>query len=58
MKKWVELAKDTRGATMVEYVVILALIFLVAVAAWDRLGQAVNTKTGNVADKLEQAGGN
>jgi len=45
MNKLQALNDDTRGATMVEYVVILTLIFLVAVTAWGKLGKAVNEKT-------------
>jgi Flp pilus assembly pilin Flp len=39
------LAGDMRGATMVEYIVIISLIFLVAVGAWRALGKKVNEKT-------------
>jgi len=44
MNNLLRLNDDTRGATMVEYVVILALIFLVAVTAWKNLGTKINTK--------------
>ena len=48
-----ELAKDTRGATMVEYVVIVTLIFIAALLAWQNLGKAVNNKTQKAADALD-----
>lgn len=50
---WTRLGRDTRGATMVEYVVILALILIVAIKAWTTLGQNVNTKTNAAAKALQ-----
>ena len=47
-----ELARDQRGATMVEYIVIVALIMLVALQAWKSLGKNVNTKTDEAAKAL------
>ena len=52
MNKWTRLARDTRGATMVEYIVIVALIFLVSVVAWGELGKNVNTKVQKARDEL------
>ncbi len=52
-KHWTELVRDSRGATMVEYIVIVALILIVALEAWQRLGENVNTKTGEAADALQ-----
>lgn len=52
MMKLDRLVRDERGATMVEYIVIVALILLVALQAWQRLGTNVNTKTGAAADAL------
>jgi Flp pilus assembly pilin Flp len=48
------LAGDTRGATMVEYIVIVSLIFLVAVGAWRALGKQVNAKTQQAVTELSQ----
>lgn len=48
-----ELAKDTRGATMVEYVVIVTLIFIAALVAWQNLGKSVSAKTQRAADALD-----
>jgi len=61
MRKWMALAKersrmlagDMRGATMVEYIVIVSLVFLVALTAWRTLGQNVNIKTQAAADALK-----
>ena len=37
------LFRDTRGATMVEYAILLALILVIAAAVFKTLGQSVNT---------------
>jgi Flp pilus assembly pilin Flp len=47
------LTGDTRGATMVEYIVIVTLVFLVALTAWRTLGERVNAKTQAAADALK-----
>jgi Flp pilus assembly pilin Flp len=52
-KPWTSLMRDSRGATMVEYIVIVALILIVALEAWTRLGKNVQTKTDAAADALE-----
>jgi Flp pilus assembly pilin Flp len=48
-----QLARDQRGATMVEYIVIVALILLVALQAWKSLGTNVNAKTEKAAEALQ-----
>jgi Flp pilus assembly pilin Flp len=53
LNRFRNLARDQRGATMVEYIVIVALILLVALQAWKNLGTNVNTKTQNAADALQ-----
>lgn len=53
MSKWMRLARDTRGATMVEYVVIVTLVFIVALTAWKNLGKAVEKKTQKAATELD-----
>jgi Flp pilus assembly pilin Flp len=53
LNRFRSLARDQRGATMVEYIVIVALILLVALQAWKNLGTNVNTKTQNAADALQ-----
>jgi len=41
---------------MVEYIVIVALILLVALTAWQKLGTQVKAKTDKAATELEKAG--
>lgn len=53
MMKLERLMRDQRGATMVEYIVIVALILLVALQAWRELGSRVNTKTEAARDALQ-----
>jgi Flp pilus assembly pilin Flp len=38
------LARDERGLSTVEYVVLLVLIVAMAVAAWNTFGKSVNSK--------------
>jgi Flp pilus assembly pilin Flp len=38
-----KLFKDTKGATMVEYAILLALILVIAAAMFKALGTQVNT---------------
>jgi Flp pilus assembly pilin Flp len=52
LNRFRSLARDQRGATMVEYIVIVALILLVALSAWKELGKNVNTKTNAAAKAL------
>jgi Flp pilus assembly pilin Flp len=44
---------DSRGATMVEYIVIVSLVFLVAFSAWKALGTNINTKVQQAAQALQ-----
>lgn len=53
LNRFRSLGGDQRGATMVEYIVIVALILLVALQAWKNLGSNVSTKTQNAADALK-----
>jgi Flp pilus assembly pilin Flp len=60
MKNWMTVARersrmlatDVRGATMVEYIVIISLVFLVGLTAWQNLGKAVTDKTKAATDAL------
>ncbi|MGC4089332.1 MAG: Flp family type IVb pilin [Polyangiaceae bacterium] len=45
--------RDNRGATMIEYIVIVSLILLVAIGAWKQLGSNVNTKVNAAANELK-----
>jgi Flp pilus assembly pilin Flp len=44
-----QLAQDTKGATMVEYALMLFLILVVAAAAVKTLGSKVNTAVGSAS---------
>ena len=44
-----QLAKDSKGATMVEYALMLFLILVVAAAAIKTLGTTVNTAIGSAS---------
>lgn len=52
MTKWTRFSCDTRGATMVEYIVLVALIFLASLAAWKKLGENANLKVEKARDAL------
>jgi len=47
-----QLAKDSKGATMVEYALMLFLILVVAAAAIRILGTKVNTDIGTASSNL------
>lgn len=55
MSKLTQLARDTRGATMVEYIVIVALIFLVSIAAWKKIGDQTKLRAEEAGTALENA---
>lgn len=44
--------KDEEGLTSVEYALLLVLVVIVAITAWQTLGSNVNTKVDNVADTI------
>jgi Flp pilus assembly pilin Flp len=54
MKNLLRLMRDTRGATMVEYIVIVAVILLVALKAWEALGTSVSGRTHDAAEALKK----
>lgn len=45
---------DEEGASLVEYVLLVALIAAVCMVAIGKLGSAANTKFGNVAGQIGQ----
>jgi pilus assembly protein Flp/PilA len=49
------LTRDDSGQDLLEYALLVALIALVAVAAVQTSGQAVNTIFTNIGNKLTQA---
>jgi pilus assembly protein Flp/PilA len=55
MRHVLEIAKDQRGATAVEYGLILALIFLAMVAGVVAVGTSTSDLWGNVSDQVKNA---
>lgn len=49
------LLTDTDGQDLIEYALLAALIALAAITAMTSLGQAINTKFGNVSTSLTNA---
>jgi Flp pilus assembly pilin Flp len=47
------LTKDRRGLSTVEYVIILALIAVAAIATWRAFGNAIISKVGNHQSEVE-----
>ena len=50
-------AKTDRGAAMVEYALLLALIAIIAIAALRLLGERVSTNFDNIEGELTDTGG-
>jgi pilus assembly protein Flp/PilA len=53
MEKIRKLLQDNRGANMVEYIILVAVIALVAIAAFRTFGNAVNDKTNEKAGDVQ-----
>jgi pilus assembly protein Flp/PilA len=49
--------KNTSGASMVEYALLVALIALVAMGAFQTLGTNINTRMGTAATTIGGGGG-
>ena len=47
-----DLAADTRGLTTVEYVIVLALIAMIAIGTWGEFGEAVEEHVGTARDEI------
>ena len=58
LRTWLEakFAKDERGASMVEYILLVALIALAVIAAVVFLKDQVNTKFNDAGSKLSSSG--
>jgi pilus assembly protein Flp/PilA len=56
MGRLIQLARDERGATAIEYSLIGALIAVAAIAAMQGLGDTVNETFTNVTETMEAAG--
>jgi pilus assembly protein Flp/PilA len=55
MRHLSEISKDERGATAVEYGLILAMIFLAMVVGVVALGSSTSNLWGNVANQVKSA---
>lgn len=53
-----QLFRNTRGATMVEYAIVLALIALISIGTISALGSSVNHGFKTVADCMGSGNGN
>jgi pilus assembly protein Flp/PilA len=56
MKKLVKLLKDNRGANLVEYIILVGVIALVAIAGFKIFGEKVDSKIQEQSSKVEQIG--
>jgi pilus assembly protein Flp/PilA len=51
--RFLKLAKDSRGATAIEYGLIAALIAVAAISAMSRLGGKISSTFNNVSSNLK-----
>ncbi len=52
IQKGTKKLKDTRGATMIEYALIVTIVSIVAITALTGIGNGLNTKFTDVSTKL------
>jgi Flp pilus assembly pilin Flp len=52
-KNTTTLARDTRGIGTVEYVIMLVLVAILAIGAWQSLGSAIQKNVGGSTEKLD-----
>ena len=55
-KQQVSLARDDRGLSTVEYVILLVLVAVAGIVAWNNIGQTVIDKITGSDDKLKTMG--
>ena len=53
MNKFLQLIRDSKGATAIEYGLIAALIAVAAIAAMQGLGASLNSTFTNVSDAMD-----
>ncbi|RYZ05495.1 MAG: hypothetical protein EOO73_19790 [Myxococcales bacterium] len=53
IRKLDELARDTRGAGFVEYIILVGLVALFCIVAYQAFGNAVTTKVQEQAGKVQ-----
>jgi pilus assembly protein Flp/PilA len=51
-----ELARDQRGASFIEYVIVAGLVAIAAIGAFRLFGAAVNTQIGNETNAINNMG--
>ena len=56
MKKITKLLKDSFGANLVEYIILVGVIALVAIAGFKIFGEKVDQKIQEQSNKVEQIG--
>lgn len=54
MDKIRRLISDKRGANMVEYIIVVAVIALIAIAAFRTFGQSVSKKTDEKSKEVDK----
>ncbi len=47
--------RNEKGQSLIEYIILVALVVLVSVTATKSLGRAVNTKFKEIKDKIESS---
>ena len=52
-KMFQQLQKDERGATMVEYLIIIAVVGVAAIGVWSVFGDAIQSKLGEQTSQVE-----
>jgi Flp pilus assembly pilin Flp len=53
----ISLFRDQRGANLVEYIIVLGLVALIAISAFDKFGNGVKAKVGEQTQALQQING-
>lgn len=56
-RKLSRLSKDTRGASFVEYLVLVGVVALAGIAAMQQIADGINSKAGDQAGKIQSIGG-
>jgi pilus assembly protein Flp/PilA len=58
MKHYIHsLLRDQRGANLVEYIIVLGLVALIAISAFDKFGSGVKEKVGQQTEALQKING-
>ncbi|MGE5783839.1 MAG: Flp family type IVb pilin [Myxococcales bacterium] len=57
VRKLSRFSKDTRGASFVEYLVLVGVVALAGIAAMQQISNGINSKAGDQAGKIQSIGG-